>query len=38
MNHSVFKAMAARDEIPRHEVRPNRYRYYAPELTKWLLT
>lgn len=37
MNHSVFKEMAAKDEIPRHEVRPGRYRYYAPELTEWLL-
>ena len=38
INHSSFKEMAARDEIPRHEITPNRYRYYAPELTDWLLS
>lgn len=37
MNHSEFKALAARGDIPRHELRPNRYRYHAPELTEWLL-
>jgi hypothetical protein len=38
MNHSSFKEMAGGDEIPGHEITPNRYRYYAPELTDWLLS
>ncbi len=38
MNHSEFKALAAAGKIPRHEIRANRYRYHAPELTEWLLT
>lgn len=37
MNDSRFKELAAAGQIPRHEVGERRFRYYAPELAKWLL-
>ena len=33
-----FRALAAEGGIPRHRVSPGRFRYYAPELTEWLLS
>ena len=36
-NHSEFKEWAAAGKIPRHELGPRTFRYYAPELTEWLL-
>jgi hypothetical protein len=32
-----FRTLAACGEIPRHRISPGRFRYYAPELTEWLL-
>ena len=38
MNRAVFNTLAAAGEIPRHKPGEGAgYRYYAPELTEWLL-
>jgi hypothetical protein len=37
LNHSEFKRLTAAGELPRRTTTPSRYRYYAPELTDWLL-